>query len=273
MSINRRTSRLFSLLALLSLSGVVSSSAQVAPPDDPRTQKAEEILSRAVEASGGARYLQVRSTVARGMLTPMEVVKGTYSPPSTFVDYTIFPDRSRTEFKRRGERSIQTYANGAGWMYSSANSRGVVDLNPQQLAAFKFSVRTSIDYLLRGFWRKETGVVLSYVGRREAGVVGRRNETIKLTYADGFQIEYEFDARSGLPAKANYTRRNAEGEDVAEQDVYARYLDVNGVTLPFVIDHYVAGVQTSRVNIESIELDKPISDTLFARPASAKDVK
>jgi hypothetical protein len=42
---------------------------------------------------------------------------------------------------------------------------------------------------------------------------------------------------------------------------------------PFVIDHYIAGTQTSRINYQSVEFNSPIADTLFARPANAKAVK
>jgi hypothetical protein len=60
-------------------------------------------------------------------------------------------------------------------------------------------MRTKIDNLLRGWWRKEGGKI-TYVGRREAGLA-KRNETIRLTYPDGFWIEYEFGARDGFRRK------------------------------------------------------------------------
>jgi hypothetical protein len=53
----------------------------------------------------------------------------------------------------------------------------------------------------------------------------------------------------------------------------AQHIAVQGVVAPFVIDHYTAGTQTSRVNYQSIEFNSPLADTLFARPASAKAVK
>ena len=54
-------------------------------------------------------------------------------------------------------------------------------------------MRTSVENLLHGWWKKENAT-LSYVGRREAGLA-RRNETVRLTYPDGFWIEYEFAAQ------------------------------------------------------------------------------
>src|SRR5258708_9917235 len=91
----------------------------------------------------------------------------------------------------------------------------------EQLQDFKFGLRTGFESLLHGWWRKQ-GATLSYVGRREAGL-GRRNETERLTYPDGFWIEYEFSATEGSPAKALYERKHnkphsAELDTDSEQD-------------------------------------------------------
>jgi hypothetical protein len=48
---------------------------------------------------------------------------------------------------------------------------------------------------------------------------------------------------------------------------------VSGVTIPVIIDHFRAGQQTSRINYDSVEINRPIGDALFTRPANAKDVK
>jgi outer membrane lipoprotein-sorting protein len=42
---------------------------------------------------------------------------------------------------------------------------------------------------------------------------------------------------------------------------------------PYVIDHFRNGVQTSRTNYESVEFNKTVPDSLFAKPASIKAVK
>ena len=134
-------------------------------------------------------------------------------------------------------------------------------------------MRTSIYNLLRGWWRME-GAKLSYAGRREAGL-GRRNEAVRVTYTDGFWVEFEFGAKDGLPAKVIYTRRqkNADSdemEEVTEEDRLQKPITNDGITTPFVIDHFRNRVQTSRINYESIELNRPLADSLFEKPASVK---
>jgi hypothetical protein len=133
-----------------------------------------------------------------------------------------------------------------------------------------------LEALLRGGWRT-AGARLTYVGRREAGV-GRRNETVRLTYPDGFWIEYEFAADDGLPAKVLYQRKQKkpdsdETEEVPEEDRLYKPITIDGVVAPYVIDHFRNGLQTSRTNYESVEFNKTVADSLFAKPASFKAVK
>jgi hypothetical protein len=221
-----------------------------------------------VEAQGGSAFLGVRTIIGRGYYTPYE--KGTSTVPQAFVDYLVFPDRERTEFRGALGLVIQTNDRDTGWTFERA-TRTLVDMTPEQVQNFRLAMRTSTDSLLRGWWRKE-GARLTYLGRREAGLA-KRNEAVRVTYPDGFTVDYEIGARDNLPAKTFYKRKTAEGEEVAEEDRYASYTAVAGLTMPFVIDHFRAGEQTSRINYNSIEFNSPIADTLFAKPANIKALK
>jgi hypothetical protein len=149
-------------------------------------------------------------------------------------------------------------------------------MKPAQIEEFRRGMRTSMENLLHGWWRKE-GATLGYVGRREAGLA-RRNETVRLTYPDGFWIEYEFGAKDGIPAKMIYkhNRKKAdsdETEEITEEDRLAQPITIDGITAPFVIDHFINGNQTSRVNYESIEYNRPLPDSLFTKPENIKSLK
>ncbi len=170
---------------------------------------------------------------------------------------------------------MQTNTGATGWLYDGA-TKSLHDQKPAQIEDFKRSMRTSIDNLLRGWWRRE-GATLSYVGRREAGLA-KRNETVRLNYPDGFWIEYEFGAKDGLPAKVIYKRNRKledsdETEEITEEDRLAKPIIIDGVTAAFVVDHFINGKQTSRINYESIEFNRPLSASLFAKPENAKAVK
>lgn len=235
--------------------------------------KAEAIVAHAIDALGGGAYLNVKTVVGRGFYTAFQ--DGASQVPARFLDYLSYPDRERTEFTSNGIRVIQTNSGETGWVFDGA-TKTISDMKSGQIDDFKRSMRTSVENLLRGWWKKENAN-LSYVGRREAGLA-RRNETVRLTYPDGFSIEYEFAAKEGLPAKVIYKRTRTkadsdETEELTEEDRLAKPITVGGVTAPWVIDHFINGVQTSRINFESIEYNQPIADSVFAKPANVKSVK
>ena len=244
--------------------------AKTSPED---TAKAEAILNRAIEVLGGSAYLNVKTVIGRGFYTSFH--DGVSQNPARFVDYISYPDKERTEFIGDGIKVIQTNSGETGWLYDGA-TKSLSDMKAKQIEDFKRGMRTSVENLLRGWWKKENAT-LSYVGRREAGV-GRRNETVRLTYPNGFWIEYEFAAKEGLPAKVIYktTRKKEDTEEeelVTEEDRLAKPIAIGQITAPWVIDHFINGVQASRVGYESVEYNTVISDSLFDKPTNIKSLK
>jgi hypothetical protein len=277
----RKTLYLFALSFAAALLLFTPDASRAQDGEKPQAAKAEEkkpapkvdekalaIVARAVEALGGPAYLGIKTVVSKGNFTPFR--EGQSGIPTTFRDYMVFPDRERTEFKGAGVQFLQVNTGDTGWVFE-AKAKKLSDLTPEQVEGFRTAMRTSIDNLPRGWWRSE-GASLTYVGRREAGLA-RRNEVVRLTYPDGFEAEFEFDAREGLPSKVIYKRPGEEGERVEEEDRYAQFLNIQGARFPFVIDHYRAGVQSSRVNYETVEFNKPVPDSLFAKPADVKAIK
>ncbi len=244
---------------------------QPRPPEN--AAKAEEILKRGIETVGGDAYLNVKTVLGRGFYTGF--LDGISQVPARFVDYIVFPDRERTEFISSGIRTVQSNSGNTGWFYDGA-TKSINDMKAPQVEDFKRAMRTSTENLLHGWWRKD-GATLSYIGRREAGLA-KRNEVVRLTYPDGFWIEYEFGAKDGMPAKMIYKRMrqkpdSEETEEITEEDRLAKPITIAGVTAPWVVDHYINGAQTSRINYESIEYNQAISDSLFVKPANVKSLK
>ena len=269
----RQSIFLFCLAALL----VISARAQTPTPSPSPTaasrEKAEQIIQRATEVLGGTSYLSVTTIVGRGFFTSFN--EGISQIPARFVDYIAYPDRERSEFTAGGFRTIQTNVGDTGWLFDGA-TKNISDQQPPQIEDFKRTMRTSVENLLRGWWRKAGGTI-NYVGRREAGLA-RRNETVRLTYPDGFWIEYEFGAKDGMPAKIIYkrSRKNPDSgdtEETTEEDRLEKPITIDGITAPWVIDHFVNGKQTTRINYESIQYNQTLPDSIFAKPANIKAIK
>lgn len=259
-----------SLLLLLTAFCCAAQTERPAPAPDDRVDK---IIQKAVQALGGDRYLGVRTVIGRGFFTDYK--DGVSQIPLRFVDYISYPDKERTEFTGGGQHLIQTNDRDRGWVYDRAELT-LKDQTAAQVEDFRLVMRTGIENLLRGGWKTQ-GAQLSYVGRREAGLA-RRNETVRLTYPDGFWIEYEFAATDGLPAKILYKRKQKrpdgdDVDDIDEEDRFHKPITVVGVVAFYVIDHFRNTVQTSRINYESVEFNKTLPETLWAKPANIKAVK
>ena len=272
-----KSPRTIVVLLILTLSLVSAVRAQnqttASAQENPIDEKSQQIIDKAIEVLGGQAYLSLKSVVGKGFFSPFH--EGASMPPSRFLDYIVYPDRERTEFSGAGVKSIQTNVGETGWLYDGMVKK-ITDQEPAQIEDFKRTMKTSLENLLRGWWKKE-GAKVRYAGRREAGLA-KRNETVRLTYPDGFWIEYEFGARDGVPAKIIYkrSRKNMETGDVeetTEEDQLLKFITVSGVTQPWVIDHFVNGVQTTRINYESVVYNQPLPDSLFAKPADVKQIK
>ena len=236
-------------------------------PDVPNDPKAQEIIYKAIEMLGGNRYIHVKTQVGRGKFSVIR--DNAVISFQTFVDVIVFPNKERTDFKGGGSRTVQVNTGNTGWVFDGGQELIKIQ-NEGQIANFKQSIRTSLDNLLRGNWKNEAD--LTYIGKRPA-TLGKRNEVVKLTYKDGFTVEFEFASDDGLPQKAIYKRTTADGEEIKEEDRYAQFIDIGGVKTPFIVDRYSNGTPSSRINYESVEFNKPISDSIFAKPSNPKDAK
>lgn len=236
--------------------------AQTNKPDE----KAEAVLKQTVEKLGGEKYLKVKSIVGRGRFSILR--DGAIVSFQSFTDVIVYPNKERTEFKEGSLKTVQTNTGDTGWISDGA-AETINGQTPVQIANYKRSLRTSIDNLLRGHWRGKAD--LTYVGKRPASL-GKRSDVVKLTFDDGFAVEFEF-SDEGLPMKAIYKRLNADNEEIKEEDRYAQFVDINGIKTPFIVDHFTNNVQTSRVNYESVEFNKTIPDSIFTKPNSFKELR
>lgn len=247
--------------------------AQTAAPTTSVDEKSQQIIDHAIEVLGGQKYLGVQRVIGKGFYTSYK--DGMSQLPARFLDYINYPDSERTEFTGAGIRTIQTNSGDSGWTYDGAVKK-LSDQSPAQVEEFKRGLKTGLEYLLKGYWKKEGGKI-TYAGRREAGLA-KRNEAIRLTYPDGWWIEYEFGAKDYLPSKIIYKRERKDPDsgdavEVSEEDQLLKFITIDGVTAPWVIDHFINGKQTSRINYESVQYNPRFPDELFNKPADIKALK
>jgi len=255
-------------LGILVLSSVCFAQNSLVPSARPANSgQANAIVQKAIQNLGGEKYLNVKTQIGRGKFSVIQ--NGAVVSFQTFTDVIVYPDKERTDFKGSGTRSVQTNVGDTGWVFDGDQELVKVQ-DEKQVENFKRGIRTSLDYLLRGHWRGQGE--LTYLGKRPA-TLGRRNEVLKLIYKDGLEVEFEFATDDGLPQKGSYKRLNADKEEVKEEDRYAQFVEVDGIRTPFIIDRFTGGKQSSRINYQTVEFNKSVPDSIFAKPASAKEMK
>ena len=226
--------------------------------------QAEAILQKAVQRLGGERYMNVRSQIGQGNFS---ILKDNVNVSvQTFIDVIVFPDKERTEFKGAGVKSVQTNTGKTGWVFDGDQELIKVQTE-KQVTNFQRGLRTSLDNLLRGYWKGDAE--LTYIGRRP-GTIGKRNDAVKLTYKDGFTVEFEFSAEDGLPIKSIHKTVVSDEETITEEDRYAQFVDTQGITAPYIVDRFTNGKHSSRINFLTIEYNKTIPDSIFAKPSDTK---
>lgn len=237
------------------------------PNEQKPEERADTIIQKAVKLLGGDKYRNVTTQIGRGNFSQLKT--GVNVSTQTFVDVIVFPDKERTEFKASGVKTVQTNSGATGWVFDGDQELIKIQ-NERQVASFKRGLRTSLDNLLRGYWKGEAE--LTYVGRRQ-GTLGKRNDAVRLTYNDGFIVEFEFTADEGTPVKSIHKTGDANGETVTEEDRYGQFVDTQGITAPYVIDRFTNGEHISRINFLTIEYNKPIADSIFTKPSDPKQLK
>ncbi len=229
-------------------------------------KKALQIKEKAIGKLGGNKYLQIKNSVGKGRFSLLR--KGVISSFQSFVDVIVYPNKERTDFKEQGSKTVQVNFGDKGWVFKEhlESFRDQVD---REIKNFKRSLRTHYNFLLREKWENEA--TLSYVGRRRASL-GKRNDVVKLTFKNGLEVEYEF-SDEGLPMKTIYKRFDSDKKEIVEEERYARFIDVQGVLIPYIIDHYTNDEHAFRVSYESFEYNKRIPDSIFLKPDNPKKLK
>ena len=257
------------LIALILTAAAGQSRAQKADPDDPRNaERGAQLIRQAIEARGGARYLEFKTLAAVGQYTPFD--KGISTVPVRFEDYIVYPDKERTEFgKKKKDRRIQVNVGASGWVYDG-EAQTLKDQDEKQTSAFLENLQYDIDHVLRGGWR-EPGVQVRFAGREETRP-GERADVVAVQLKQDRTVYLWLDGRTHLPLSVTYEKADDQG--VAKHEVrFFQYVTYDGVKFPNIVDFYRNSIQVSRVNYESVRLDAPVAEAIFVKPASVKAIK
>lgn len=272
MIVSVKTSSIFKLAGIgcAALLLAITARAQRADPNDPKNvQRGAELIKQSVEARGGERFLSFTGIMSSGMYTPYQ--KGLSQNPIQYVDWIIYPDKERTDFGKgkKKNRRIQVNVGKTGWVYDG-DSETLKDQTDKQIEEHLEGLDFDIDRLLRAA-AKSDGVEVGFAGREETRP-GERADVVAIRFKSDRTAYLLLDSQTHLPMSLSY-EKTEDGGLVKQEIRYNQYVDYDGVKFPNIVDFLRDNVQTGRVNVQSIKLNTPALDELFAKPASVKAIK
>jgi hypothetical protein len=143
---------------------------------------------------------------------------------------------------------------------------GTLSERSPEWAAETREIDADFDGLLVDYREKGHGV--EYLGPERVGGVDAH--TLKVTLRSGAVRTIYLDAATFLERKQVGTMTLPPGTDKAEVVLsFSDYRDVNGLKFPYAIDEERSAfpVQTLAIYTEKIELDVPVQDSAFEKPA------
>ena len=229
--------------------------------------KAKTALEAAVKARGGSAYLNVRTESGTGQFNQFD--KGLSTVPIQFADYIQYPDKERTEFGRKKGKFVQANVGSTGWTFD-AGSKALKDQGEEQTKEFVDIMKYGLDGILRGSWR-EPKVKFTYYPRREAWRL-KFGEAIKMEFPDNTVITLFLDFDTHLPISLQ-REHMVKDQPQKEETRYAQWVEWQGIMAPNILDTYVEGTQTNRVNYDNRTYNQPIAANFFTKPVNVKDIK
>ncbi|HNC45176.1 MAG TPA: hypothetical protein PLB18_07490 [Acidobacteriota bacterium] len=232
------------------------------------TTKAKAVLQQAIEALGGKAFEGVKSEVSRGFYMPYQDGQPNNAGFFSFVDYLVYPDKERVEFKNRKHRLIQTNVGNTGWRFDSETT-GLKDQTPDQITRFKQDLRCQLDILLK-FEQYRSDVQFRYEARVPGIVKFEYAEAVIFLFPDGDQARLLIDQATHRPLAVQYTTQSPDGKAIKRENRFLQYKSIGSVWVPYVLEQYVDGKPLNRITYEERKLNAPVSEKLFVKPADAK---
>ncbi len=237
----------------------VAKAAAEAPVTPVTNMSAAQIVEKNIAARGGlAAWRAVNSMTMSGQMD----AGGKNDVKLPFVMTLKRPHKNRLEIRFAEQTAVQVYDGAHGWKVRPFLNRNEVE--PFTSAEIKSAAASSeLDGPLVDYAKKGTKVEL--VGAQ--AVEGKNAYKLKLTLKDGTQRHLWVDAQSFLEVKIEGDPRKMDGKMRNVAIYYRDYKTEKGLTVPYTLETVVEGVnQSHKINIESVAVNQPVDDALFAKP-------
>ena len=216
---------------------------------------ADALVARYVKARGGReRLAAVRTLKFTGHVTNLGI-------ESPFVLQMKRPDLVRTDMTVNTLPMTQAYDGKGAWivmpLLGSSDPEDLPEAQARDMRNGGTIDGPLVDY-------REKGNAVELLGTET--VEGKPAYRLKLTLKDGSVRTVDLDEKTGLETRLVSTRQN-EGGEVEVETFYSDYQPTGGILFPRTIENRIKGKTSSRMKIETVELNPPIDDAIFRKPA------
>ena len=259
-----RSSRPIFLMALLA-AGLWYAPAPKAAQQEPQVllpeqsrAKAMQVIEAAVNAMGGAAFMNVQDVTCTGNLAQFDH-SGQLSGFEKFIQYGKPPLKDRTEnLPQRNE--IDVFNGDAGW---NLDRGGVSEESVVQLAQFQDDVKKDLDNILR-HRVNEPDMDITYDGKDVVDL--KQVDWVKLIDSDNRTIRISFDRNTHLPVRKIVETRNPKFNNVmSETEYYSEFYDVAGIQTPKQITRERNNLKVYQAFFDKCEYNTGLDDSLFTK--------
>ena len=238
-------------ILLLAVGGLV---APTLSAQEPKAPTVNELVSKNVEAKGGAEALKSLASVK---LTGKMLVNGGQFELA-YSQTKKRPGEVRTEATVQGLTMVQAYDGKEGWKISPFQGRK----DPEKMAPD--DTKSLVDGPLVDW--QEKGSTVEYLGTED--VDGTQAHKLKVTRKNGDVSYVYLDPDHFLEIRVR-TQRTERGAQVEVETDLGDYEKVGGVFVPFSIESGEKGSSDKqKIVIEKAEANVPADDAMFQMPAT-----
>jgi len=225
---------------------------------DASAAKAKELMNQAIDALGGAAYLNVHDVTCSGRLGTFDH-SGELTGFGHFIDYTIPPFKERQENLPK-RNIIEVYNGNKGW---ELDRGGVSDAPPSDLVDFQEGVKKDLDNILRHRIH-EPDMTIRYGGPDV--IDGWKADWVELVDGENRTIRIAFTSSTHLPIRKTVDTRDARSRmKTQEVEYYSNYHPLQGIQTAFQITRERNNIKIFQAFFDKCEYNTNLADSLFTK--------
>jgi hypothetical protein len=220
--------------------------------------KAKELLNQAIDALGGAAYLNVRDVTCSGRIGTFDHA-GQLTGFGQFIDYTIPPFKERQENLPK-RNIIEVYNGDKGW---DLDRGGVSNAPPADLADFQATVKKDLDNILRHRIH-EPDMTFRYGGTDV--IDGWQAEWVELIDGENQTIRIAFRTSTHLPVRKTTDNNDSKTHlRMKEIEYYSNYHPIDGIQTAYQLARERNGIKIFQAFFDKCEYNTNLSDSFFTK--------